>query len=198
MSNFSMSKSGGKIFICFVMLSIFSVMVGVATQYPPQARFMPFVVGIPGIVMCVIQLALEIRAAFGKARDDQDESMSEIAKAEAEVSRITGRKMDFSEAQGSTAMVVEETSEGSGRREMIMWGCFLGLIAGILFFGFWISVPVFILAFLRFYARQTWRFSLLLTVGATAIFYFAFVLGLKAVLHEGFVIEAIKEHFDLY
>jgi hypothetical protein len=124
--------------------------------------------------------------------------MSEIAKAEAEVTRITGRKMDFSEAQGSTALVVEESLDGSGRREIVMWGCFLGLIAGILVFGFWISVPVFILAFLRFYAQRSWGFSLLLTAVGTTIFYCAFVLGLRAVLHEGFVIEAVKEHFDLY
>jgi glucose-6-phosphate-specific signal transduction histidine kinase len=50
MNNFSISKSGGKIFMSLVMLSIFGIMVGMATQYPPQARFMPFIVGIPGIV----------------------------------------------------------------------------------------------------------------------------------------------------
>ena len=197
MSNAIMKNAGGKIFMNLVMLAIFVAMVGIATQYPPQARFMPFVIGIPGIVMCLIQLVLEIRDARSGVKDD-DEGKSEIAKAEEEVARITGRKMDFREAEGAAAVVVEESAEGRGRRELIMWGCFLGLIAGILLFGFWVTVPLFILAFLRFYAERTWRFSLLLTVIATTIFYCAFVLGLKVVLHEGFVVEAIKEHFDLY
>lgn len=197
MSNAIMKNAGGKIFMNLVMLAIFAVMVGMATQYPPQARFMPFVVGIPGLVMCLIQLVLEIRNARSGAQDE-DDGKSEMKKAEEEVARITGRKMDFHEAEGAAAMVVEESREGRGRREVIMWAAFLTLIAGILLFGFWISVPIFILTFLRFYAERTWRFSLLLTVIATTIFYCAFVLGLKVVLHEGFVVEAIKERFDLY
>ena len=197
MSNAIMKNAGGKIIMSLVMLAIFAVMVGIATQYPPQARFMPFVIGIPGLVMCLIQLVLEIRNARSGAKDE-DDSKSEMKKAEEEVARITGRKMDFREAEGAAAMVVEESREGRGRREIIMWGTFLALIAGILLFGFWVSVPLFILTFLRFYAERTWRFSLLLTVIATTIFYCAFVLGLKVVLHEGFVVEAIKEHFDLY
>jgi len=168
-----------------------------ATQYPPQARFMPFVVGIPGLVMCLIQLVLEVRNARSGGKDE-DDGKSEMKKAEEEVARITGRKMDFREAEGAAAVVVEDSREGRGRREVIMWAAFLALIAGILLFGFWISVPLFILTFLRFYAERTWRFSLLLTVVATTIFYCAFVLGLKVVLHEGFVVEAIKEHFDMY
>lgn len=197
MSNAIMKNAGGKIFMNLVMLAIFAVMVGMATQYPPQARFMPFVVGIPGLVMCLIQLVLEIRNARGGAMDEED-GKSEMRKAEAEVARITGRKMDFREAEGAAAMVVEDSREGRGRREVIMWASFLALIAGILLFGFWISAPLFILMFLRFYAGRTWRFSLLLTVIATTIFYCAFVLGLKVILHEGFIVEAIKEHFGMY
>ena len=197
MSNSALSKAGGKIAMTLVMLTIFSVMVGMATQYPPQARFMPFVVGIPGLVMCLIQLVLELRNLRGAA-EDEDEGKSEIAKAEAEVARITGRKMDFRAAEGAAVVIHEDDAEQRGRRELIMWLSFLALVAGILFFGFWISVPIFVLAFLRFYAERTWRFSLLLTVISTTIFYCAFVLGLKVILHEGFVVEAIKEHFGMY
>lgn len=198
MSSATMNKNIGKIAMNLVMLAIFAVMVGIATGYPPQARFMPFVIGIPGIVMCVIQLGLELLAMRRRDDGDDDDGKSEMKKAEEEVARITGRKMDFRDAEGATAIVVEESKEGRVRREAIVWGYFLGLIAGILLFGFWISVPLFIASFLRYYAERTWRFSLLLTVIATTIFYCAFVLGLKVVLHEGFVVEAIKDHFDMY
>lgn len=198
MSNGTLSKAGGKTAMTVVMLAIFSVMVGIATQYPPQARFMPYVVGIPGIVMCVIQLALDLWRLRSDAKDDEDDGKSEMRKAEEEVSRITGRKMDFHEAEGATAVVVEESKEGRGRREAIVWGYFLALIAGILLFGFWVSVPLFILIFLRCFAGRSWRFAILMSAAATAIFYCAFVLGLKVILHEGFAVEAIKDHFDLY
>ena len=35
-------------------------MVGVASTYPPGARFMPFTIGIPAIALCLLQLALEV------------------------------------------------------------------------------------------------------------------------------------------
>jgi hypothetical protein len=190
--------NAGKIGMNLVMLAIFTVMVGIATQYPPQARFMPFIVGFPGIVMCLIQLFLEIKAIRAGEKGDEDDGRSEIEKAQDEVSRITGRKMDFHEADGPLAVEVETVGGSRLHREAVVWGYFLGLIGSILLFGFWLSVPVFILCFLRFFAERSWRFSLLLTVAATAILYCAFVLGLKVVLHEGFITEAINDSLGLY
>ncbi len=43
----------GKIAMNLVMLAIFVVMVGIALQYPPQARFMPLVIGLPAIALCL-------------------------------------------------------------------------------------------------------------------------------------------------
>lgn len=191
-----MSKSG-KIFMNLVMLSIFAVMVGVATQYPPQARFMPFVVGIPGLVLCLIQLAIEIRGGRGATRDESD-GRSEMQKAAEEVARITGRKMDFSEAEGPAAVVVEEAPANQGHREVVMWSYVLGLIGGVLLFGFWISIPFFLLTFYRFFAQTSWRKAIVTAVLGTAGFYLAFVVALGAILHEGFVVEMIKERFGLY
>lgn len=45
------------------MLAIFAGMVAMATAYPAEGRFLPFVIGIPGTVLCAIQLAIEINTA---------------------------------------------------------------------------------------------------------------------------------------
>lgn len=45
-----------------VMLAIFVAMVAIAWQYPPDARFMPWVVGIAAIALCLVQIALDWRA----------------------------------------------------------------------------------------------------------------------------------------
>lgn len=47
-----------------VMLSIFVAMVGIASQYPANARFMPFIVGIPAIALCLLQLGLDFRGSL--------------------------------------------------------------------------------------------------------------------------------------
>lgn len=47
--------------VTVTMLAIFSTMVAVASTYPPGARFMPYVIGVPSIGLCLLQLAADIR-----------------------------------------------------------------------------------------------------------------------------------------
>jgi hypothetical protein len=49
----------GRLWFTLLMLGIFVVMVAVAWGYPPNARFMPLVIGIPGIVLALGQLVLD-------------------------------------------------------------------------------------------------------------------------------------------
>lgn len=151
----------GKLVMSLVMLAIFAVMVGVASQYPPQARFMPLVVGVPGIVLCLLQLLLERAAARRPA------------------------------AVASVAAVAVEA--GSGRRELLLWGAFIGLIASLILFGFWLTIPLFLLAFLRCYAKESWRFSLALSAAGSAALALVFHLGLGVALHGGFVLEPLLD-----
>lgn len=53
----------GRILVSAIMLVIFAGMVAMATAYPADGRFLPFVIGIPGTALCVVQLALDIVAA---------------------------------------------------------------------------------------------------------------------------------------
>ena len=144
-----------------VMLTIFSVMVGVATQYPPQARFMPLVVGLPGIALCLVQVVLEIaarrRATAGVRADGPD--------------------------------------AGARRRELVLWGSFLGLITSLLLFGFYVTIPLFLIAFLRGYAKESWRFSLALSAGGSMLLALVFDVGLGVVLHKGFLLEPVLDQF---
>ena len=142
-----------------VMLAILVAMVGMAAQYPPDARFMPWVVGIPAIALCLLQLGRDLRAARRAAGD----------------------------AQGERRTL---------RREAAMWGYFLGLVGGILLFGFLLAVPVFILVFLRHWARASWPLALGLVAAAAVVYYLVFVQGLNVALHQGFVTQYVLERFS--
>lgn len=50
------------VLVALVMLVLFAVMVAVALGYPPTARLLPLVIGIPGVVLALVQLVLEWRA----------------------------------------------------------------------------------------------------------------------------------------
>jgi len=174
-------------FMTVVMLAIFVVLVGLASGYPPGARFMPFVIGIPAIVLCLLQLALDARERR-RGETEVSDTRSAREKAEEKVSRMVGRPMDFE--------ISHEFMPGAGsgispeemvRRERVLWGYFLGFIAGIILFGFWVAIPIFLVAFLRFQAKASWFFSIGLGMGASVLMYFGFERLFRVVLHVGFI-----------
>jgi len=173
-----------------VMLAIFVVMVAVASRYPAEARFMPFVVGIPAILLCLLQLVLDARA---RRRADAADQRSEQEKAQDTVSQIVGHQVAFEAAPpvGPSLSPAETV-----RRELVLWGYFLGFIAGILLFGFWTAIPIFLVAFLRFQARTSWRTALLLGIGAGVALFLVFERGLKVQIYRGAVTTALIDRLS--
>jgi hypothetical protein len=177
----------------FVMLAIFVVMVGIASGYPPNARFMPFVVGLPAIALCLLQAALDLRERRQVA--EEADGRGAFAQAEETVSRIAGHKVEFEVAREPLPVLETDVPPESEtvRRELIMWGYFLGFIGGILVFGFWVAIPIFLVAFLRFQAKSSWRTALALGLVASVALFLIFEKGLKVTLHPGFVSEYLLD-----
>jgi tripartite tricarboxylate transporter TctB family protein len=177
-----------------LLLAIFSTMVFISSGYPPGARFMTFVVGIPAIVLCLLQLGLDMRewrrAPAGAG------SPSDLEKAEQQVSRVVGHQVHFDIghdllAGGDTKLDPRTML----RREIIIWGYFLGLIAGIILFGFHIAVPVFLIVFLRLQAKASWRMTVGLTAVATVALFLVFERLLRMSLHTGFITDYVSDLF---
>jgi hypothetical protein len=171
------------------MLVIFIVMVGVASTYPAEARFMPFIVGIPAIALCLLQLALDLHRRRAPAVDNTEDPLKQ---AEDQVARIAGRRVQF-DMPSENAMFTETTLDERVRvrREIIVWGYFLGLIAGILLLGFRIAIPVFLVTFLRFQAGTRWRSALLYGGLGALVMYLLFEKVLRVSLHTGFLTDLI-------
>ena len=93
----------------FVMFAIFATMVYVSFGYPEGARFMPLVVGVPALLLCALQLFLDLRAAPQQTEAGKDER-SEMQLAEDRVSQMTGRHMEFDAANIAPGFKVEENS----------------------------------------------------------------------------------------
>lgn len=186
----------GKIIMSLVMLAIFAVMVGIALQYPPQARFMPLVVGLPAIALCLLQIFLEFRDRRRSRVEAPAESRSGFERAGEEVERVLGHKIDLDVAHETLQIVQSDLPEaGETRRELLLWGCFVGLVASLIVFGFWPTIPVFLAAFVRFYAKESWRFAIGLSAVATAVLFLVFHKGLAIILHGGFVTDYLLDRF---
>lgn len=174
------------------MLAIFVVMVAIAASYPAGARFMPFVVGIPAILLCLLQLVLDLRAA--KEAPEAKDRRSEMEIAEERMSRMTGRRMSFEAAQMRPDVTVSQNPTGIAEsREWLIWGYILALVAGILFFGYTITIPVFILLFLRLEAKCSWLKAALYAGIGSGVLLYTFTQLLKFQLHKGFLTDRLLD-----
>jgi hypothetical protein len=175
-------------FMTVFMLMIFVGMVVMASRYPPGARFMPFVLGFPAIALCVLQLFLDAR----ERRLAVTDTRTEAEKVEEQVLRAVGKPIHFDVGD----ILLPQTGLDPGeqlRRELIAWGYFLALIAGIILFGFHIAVPIFLVLFLRRRAQASWLMTFTLSAIATFVLFFAFGQVLRISLHRGFITEAVMD-----
>ncbi len=60
-------KVDGRMAVSLLMLAIFVFFVGQALAFRPEARAMPLLVGIPGILLCLVQIVLDWRKQNGTA-----------------------------------------------------------------------------------------------------------------------------------
>jgi hypothetical protein len=61
--------SEGRIVVSAIMLALFAGMVGYAATFPADARFLPWVIGIPGLLFAIAQFAIELRSRAPEERD---------------------------------------------------------------------------------------------------------------------------------
>jgi small-conductance mechanosensitive channel len=59
----------GRIVVSIIMLALFAGMVGYAFTFPADARFLPWVIGIPGLLFCIGQLIIELRNRTPEERE---------------------------------------------------------------------------------------------------------------------------------
>ena len=52
----------GRILVSGIMVVVFATAVGLSFTYAPETRMLPLVIGIPGLVLSIIQLFTELRA----------------------------------------------------------------------------------------------------------------------------------------
>ncbi|NLS04260.1 hypothetical protein HGP14_12935 [Rhizobium sp. P32RR-XVIII] len=155
-----------------VMLVIFTSMVGLSFGFPAKARFMPLVVGVPGIALCLIQLAIDL-------------FRSPAAPAAASVGQAIAAAS--SPESGSDEAELPEFGPHTARQELVMAAYFVSFIAGVVAFGFYISVPIMLLTFLKRQAECSWKLSVALAAAATLVLYLVFGRLLGIELHPGLV-----------
>ena len=99
-------------------------------------------------------------------------------------------KIDADIAKEKLEVLVEDHSvvaKTRFRRESMLFSYFFFLLAVTLLFGFWIGIAIFLFAFVRFYARESLKLSVVLTASVWTALYLLLVVVLGQILFEGFI-----------
>lgn len=140
-----------------------AVAIYTARDWPVETRLLPWVLGIPGLLLALVQLTLDLRT---RGRNEETKAADLI---------------DLPADRSLPPDVVM-------RRVSAFYGWFLGLIAGVWLFGFFIAVPVFVFLYLFARAQEKWWSALIYTAVILAFLWLVFERILRVLWPQGAVL----------
>jgi len=163
-------KTEMEIIFSFLLLLMFLIFVIIAISYDRQTRMFPLVIGVPGLILCVILfssyyiLAVSKRLNTIKQKEffkiHDIEKQEDIEKKKKELKKISFKELNI-----------------------IIW--IIGLLITVYILGFIITIPLFIFLFLKFREKENLIISILFSTVSWAVIYIMFILILKAQLYGG-------------
>jgi hypothetical protein len=143
----------------FIFLIFFIVFVYHAQDWRLQARLYPYVIGIPMVILALIQVILDLKGIERKQPD--------------------AAPVDFQFSQLTVAPEV-------ARNRAIRMFCWLfGFFLSIWLLGFAITIPLLVFSYLKIQSNEKWMLSLTLTAAAYVFFWTLFVRLLTLPFPDG-------------
>jgi hypothetical protein len=144
----------------FCALVFFCVWVYQAYDWRLQARLYPWAIGIPMVILAIVQVILDLRGY--KAKQTADDTPVDFRFTTQDIDPVTARK-----------------------RAITMFAWLFGFFFIIWILGFIIGIPLMVFSYLKFQSKESWRLSVILTVIAFVFFYTLFVKLLTLPFPEG-------------
>jgi len=155
-------KRAEEIGFAVFLVIIFAMFVILGWGYAERPRIVPLTLSIPGLALSVLHLGNSIVKAKRTARKEHP---------------VPAQKADEKPVGDQQPAVSTET-----RKILEIWIWIIALALGINFLGFMITIPVFLVAFLRFFAKRSWKISTLIAASFTLAVYLVFYVGLRTTL----------------
>jgi hypothetical protein len=134
--------------LSILLVVFFSIFVYTARDWRMQARLYPWAIGIPMLVLALVQLVLDLRGIEpAKGRADAPVDVTFAARADPVVAR---------------------------RRTLNIYSWIVGYIFAIWLIGFSYSVPLVVFLYLKVQSRESWLLSIALTAAAWLLFWSLF------------------------
>ena len=147
----------------------------VSLNYQPRARLVPIIIAVPTLLLTLFQLLIDMIPAVARRFSFFQE-------------------YDLFGIDAGRAAEPAEESRPAGnvfRRELNFASWLLLLMALIYFLGYLVTIPLFLILFLRLRSSESWRMTLSITAVTWAFVYVVFIVIMGAPLHEGVVWKAV-------
>jgi hypothetical protein len=143
-------------------LVFFCVWVYLAQEWRLQARLYPWAIGIPMVILAIVQVILDLKGVQAKQSSDATPVDFQFTK---EVDPATAKK-----------------------RAIIMFSWLVGFFLAIWLLGFPIAIALMVFTYLKFQGGEPWGLSIMLTVIAWLVFWGLFIKLLTLPFPEGLII----------
>jgi tripartite tricarboxylate transporter TctB family protein len=144
----------------FVFVIFFVVFLYEARDWRMQARLYPLAIGIPMLILAIIQVILDLKGVERKQAD--------------------AAPVDFQFAQSVEPVLAR-------KRTLNIFGWLLGFFIGIWLLGFNVTIPLMVFGYLKIQSGEKWWLSLTLTAIAWAFFWTLFVWLLNLPFPDGLI-----------
>jgi len=126
-----------------------------------QARLYPWAIGIPMVILALVQVILDLRGY--KAKETSD-----------------GAPVDFQFTQAIEPALAR-------KRAITMFSWLLGFFLLVWLLGFEYGIPLMVFSYLKFQSNESWVLSIILTVLAFVFFWLLFVKLLTLPFPQGLI-----------
>ena len=144
----------------FIFLIFFIVFAYQAKDWRLQARLYPWVIGIPMVILAIIQVIFDLKGVEHKADD--------------------AAPVDFQITQTVDPAVAR-------RRAINIFSWFFGFFAAIWLVGFSIAIALMVFGYLKIQSNEKWTISIVLTIFAWVCFWGLFVKLLNLPFPDGMI-----------
>ncbi|MDP2269060.1 MAG: tripartite tricarboxylate transporter TctB family protein, partial [Deltaproteobacteria bacterium] len=152
----------GELIPALFFLTFFVGLTLISMTYSPQARRLPLIVAIPGIVLSAAQVLRETRRLRAPAAVETGE--------------------------GNNSGPADIAGPHAKKTLPVMMGWMALLVTMIWILGFLITIPVYTILYMKS-MRESWRLSIIFAISGFAILYLLFVVCLNMELYPGLIFQ---------
>jgi hypothetical protein len=146
----------------FCALVFFCVFVYLAQEWRLQARLYPFAIGIPMLILAIVQVVMDLKGVKAKQSDDGAPPTPMDFQFTKDIDPVTAKK-----------------------RAITMFAWLVGFFALIWLLGFPIAIGLMVFTYLKFQGGESWLLAGTLTIIACLFFYGLFVRLLHLPFPDG-------------